>query len=37
VGPGKVLQGLIKRISSEAEVRGVERLEDLALIENTTS
>jgi [acyl-carrier-protein] S-malonyltransferase len=37
VGPGKVLQGLIKRISSEAEVRGIERLEDLALIENTTS
>jgi [acyl-carrier-protein] S-malonyltransferase len=37
VGPGKVLQGLIKRISSEAEVRGIERLEDLALIENTTN
>jgi [acyl-carrier-protein] S-malonyltransferase len=37
VGPGKVLQGLIKRIGSEVEVKGIERLEDLALIENTTS
>jgi [acyl-carrier-protein] S-malonyltransferase len=37
VGPGKVLQGLIKRIGSEVEVKGIERLEDLALIENTTN
>lgn len=35
VGPGKVLQGLIKRISSGIEAGGIERLEDLALIENT--
>jgi [acyl-carrier-protein] S-malonyltransferase len=37
VGPGKVLQGLIKRISSEAEVRGIGRIEDLAVIVNTTN
>lgn len=29
VGAGKVLQGLIKRISPEAEVAGIERLEDI--------
>ncbi len=37
VGPGKVLQGLIKRIRSEIEAGGIERLEDLALIENTSN
>lgn len=31
VGAGKVLQGLIKRISPEAAVAGIERLEDLSL------
>jgi len=31
VGPGKVLQGLVKRISPDVEVRGVEKVGDLAL------
>jgi [acyl-carrier-protein] S-malonyltransferase len=30
VGPGKVLQGLVKRISARVEVRGVEKLGDVA-------
>ena len=34
VGAGKVLQGLIKRISPESEVASIERLEDLVVIDN---
>jgi [acyl-carrier-protein] S-malonyltransferase len=30
IGPGKVLQGLVKRILSAASTRGVERFEDIA-------
>ncbi len=30
VGPGKVLQGLIKRIASGAQTRGIEKFEDIA-------
>jgi len=32
VGPGKVLQGLIKRIDSSAEVLGVDKFEDIAKV-----
>jgi [acyl-carrier-protein] S-malonyltransferase len=35
VGAGKVLQGLLKRIDGKAELGGIERLEDLAAIENS--
>ncbi len=37
VGPGKVLQGLIKRVSPDIEVAGIERLEDLPVTENTSN
>lgn len=30
IGPGKVLQGLVKRIRSDVETRGIEKLADLA-------
>ena len=30
VGPGKVLQGLVKRIRSDVATRGIEKLADLA-------
>jgi malonyl CoA-acyl carrier protein transacylase len=33
VGPGKVLQGLIKRIDSSVEVVGVDKFEDMARLE----
>jgi [acyl-carrier-protein] S-malonyltransferase len=29
IGPGKVLQGLVKRISTNSEVTGIDRLEDI--------
>ncbi len=29
IGPGKVLQGLVKRITSNVEIRGIDRYEDL--------
>lgn len=34
IGPGKVLQGLIKRISSSVAIRGFDKAEDLASINN---
>lgn len=34
VGPGKVLQGLIKRIDSNVEIFGIEKLEDLESLNN---
>jgi [acyl-carrier-protein] S-malonyltransferase len=33
IGPGKVLQGVIKRIDGTVDVRGIERLEDLTALE----
>jgi [acyl-carrier-protein] S-malonyltransferase len=30
IGPGNVLQGLVRRIVPDAEVRGVEKLVDVA-------
>lgn len=33
IGPGKVLQGLIKRISSDVKVSGVEKLSDLNIFD----
>jgi len=32
VGPGKVLQGLIHRIDSKAEVLGIDTFEDIAQV-----
>jgi [acyl-carrier-protein] S-malonyltransferase len=29
VGPGKVLQGLVKRIDPKVEVRGIEKFEEI--------
>ncbi len=34
VGPGKVLQGLIKRIDNSVEIFGIEKLEDLESLNN---
>jgi [acyl-carrier-protein] S-malonyltransferase len=33
VGPGKVLQGLIQRIDSKAEVLGIDKFEDIARVQ----
>jgi [acyl-carrier-protein] S-malonyltransferase len=30
IGPGKVLQGLVKRIRNDAETRGIEKLADIS-------
>lgn len=30
IGPGKVLQGLVKRIQGDAEIRGIEKLADIS-------
>jgi hypothetical protein len=30
IGPGKVLQGLVKRIRTDVATRGIEKLADLA-------
>ncbi len=35
IGPGKVLQGLIKRIDKTVEIFGIEKLEDIELINNS--
>ncbi len=35
IGPGKVLQGLIKRIDKTVEIFGIEKLEDIELIDNS--
>ncbi len=35
IGPGKVLQGLIKRINKTVEIFGIEKLEDIELINNS--
>jgi [acyl-carrier-protein] S-malonyltransferase len=31
IGPGKVLQGLVKRINSKVEIRGIDKLNELAI------
>jgi len=35
VGPGKVLQGLIKRIDKSVKIWGIEKLEDIELLNNS--